>query len=69
MSTLKKPYFDKMISQVSTDFVSMIMIGERIIDGMKSETFKDIEVLQTMVEKESGKCQKSMVKNGSKKRR
>lgn len=66
LSTLKKPYFDHMIGQVTAYFVTLIMIGERIEDGLKNEQLKDIEALRTMVEKQSGNIYKKIQGNGRK---
>lgn len=38
LSTLKKSYFDLMIGQVTSDFATVTIIGERIKDGLKSKS-------------------------------
>lgn len=45
LSTLKNPYLNHMSSQVTADFSSPIMIGERIKDGLLKWELTDIEAL------------------------
>lgn len=40
-----------MIGQVSADYATLVMMGERIHDSLKSGKLVDIEALQTMVKK------------------
>lgn len=54
LSTLSKPYFNHVIGQTTTDFVTLIMIGERIEDCLESEKLTNIKPLQTMVKNNSG---------------
>lgn len=66
LSTLKKPYFDHMIGQVTADFATLIMIGERIEDSLKNGQLTDIEALRSIVEKQSGNNHKKIQGNGRK---
>ncbi|MCI97335.1 hypothetical protein A2U01_0118636, partial [Trifolium medium] len=36
MSTLQGPYYEKMIGSISSCFAYMVMIGERVEEGLKS---------------------------------
>lgn len=36
MGTLQEPYYNKMIGRISTGFVDLVIIGERIENGLKS---------------------------------
>src|SRR3954462_14544145 len=36
MATLQGPYYDKMVGSVSSGFSDLVVIGERIEDGIKS---------------------------------
>ncbi|XP_045802583.1 uncharacterized protein LOC123896210 [Trifolium pratense] len=40
MSTLQGPYYEKMIGSISSSFADMVMIGERVEEGLKSGKIK-----------------------------
>jgi len=49
IDNLKPPYYEKMISTQVTHFVSLILIGERIDKGIRSNKIMDAESLSSMV--------------------
>lgn len=49
-----------MIGQVTVILFTLLMFGERIEDGLKSDKLIDIEALQNMVEKQSGNSHKKV---------
>lgn len=63
--TPKNTFFDYMIGHVLLDFSILIMITEKIEDGLKSvKLTKKIEALQTMVEKQLGIIRKKVQVSG-----
>ena len=50
IDNLKPPYYKKMISAQVTHFVSLIPIGERIDEGIRSNKIVDPEALNSMIE-------------------
>ena len=48
----KPPYYEKMISTQVTHFASLIPIGERIDEGIRSKKIMDAESLSSMVEQQ-----------------
>ena len=49
---IKPPYYKKMINTQVTHFASLILIGERIDEGIKSKKVMDVESLNSMVEQQ-----------------
>ena len=49
IKNLKPPYYKKMINTQVTYFVSLIPIGERINEGIRSKKIMDPESLSSMV--------------------
>lgn len=47
MGTLQGLYFEKMISNSSTNFANMVTIGERVKSGLKSGKITDTAAHQT----------------------
>ena len=52
IDNLKPPYYEKMINTQVTHFASLILIGERIDEGIKSKKVMDVESLNSMVEQQ-----------------
>lgn len=52
MDTLQGSYFEKIIGSVSSSFYDLVMVGERIESGLKSEKIQDASSSRTS-EKES----------------
>lgn len=50
LSTLKIPYIEHMIRQVTANFSTFTIIGERIEDDLKNGKLTNIEALQTVLE-------------------
>ena len=50
IDNLKPPYYEKMISTKVTHFASLIPIGERIDEVIRSKKIMDTESLSSMVE-------------------
>ena len=50
IDNLKPPYYEKMINSQVTHFASLIPIGERIDEGIKSKKIVDTEALNSMIE-------------------
>ena len=77
IDNLKPPYYKKMISTQVAYFASLILIGERIDEGIKSKKIMDAESLSSMVEQQvkrmTGRTTKEadvhMVDNASKRPR
>ena len=49
INNLKPPYYEKMTSTEVTHFASLIPIGERIDEGIRSKKIMDLESLSSMV--------------------
>ena len=49
---IKPPYYKKMINTQVTHFVSLIPIGKRIDEGIRSKKNMDVESLSSMIEKQ-----------------
>ena len=52
IDNLKPPYYEKMINTQVTHFASLILIGERIDEGIKSKKVMDVESLNSTVEQQ-----------------
>ena len=52
IDNLKPPYYEKMISTQVTHFASLILIGERIDEGIRSMKIMDAKSLSSMVEQQ-----------------
>ena len=52
IDNLKPSYYEKMINTQVTHFTSLIPIGERIDEGIKSKKIMDAESLSSMVERQ-----------------
>ena len=52
IDNLKPPYYEKMIITQVTYFASLIPIGERIDEGIRSKKIMDAESLSSMVEQQ-----------------
>ena len=52
INNLKPPYYEKMISTQVTHFTSLILIGERIDEGIWSKKIMDAKSLSSMVEQQ-----------------
>ena len=52
IDNLKPPYYEKMISTQVTHFASLILIGERIDEGIRSKKIMDAKSLSSMVEQQ-----------------
>ena len=50
IDNLKPPYYEKMISAQVTHFTSLILIRERINEGIRSKKIVDPEALNSMIE-------------------
>ena len=53
IDNLKPAYYEKMISTQVTHFASLIPIGDRIEEGIRSKKIMDAESLSSMVEQQS----------------
>lgn len=62
--TPKNTFFDYMIGHALLDFSVLIMIREKIEDGLKSVKLTYIEALQTMIEKQLGIIRKKVEVSG-----
>lgn len=54
LSTLKEPYFSHLIGHTTSSYDELVIVGERVEDGMKSGKLIDIQALQSMLEQQSG---------------
>lgn len=54
LSTLKEPYFSHLIGHTISSYAELVIVGERVEDGMKSGKLIDIQALQSMLEQQSG---------------
>ena len=52
IDNLKPPYYEKMISIQVTHFASLILIGDRVDEGIRSKKIMDLESLSSMVEQQ-----------------
>ena len=52
IDNLKLAYYEKMISTQVTHFASLIPIGDRIEEGIRSKKIMDAESLSSMVEQQ-----------------
>jgi hypothetical protein len=51
MSTLKGVYYEKMIGGISSGFADMVIIGERVEEGLKNGKIASASNNQTVVNK------------------
>ena len=52
IDNFKSPYYEKMISTQVTHFASLILIGDRVDEGIRSKKIMDLESLSSMVEQQ-----------------
>jgi hypothetical protein len=54
LNTLKDPYYAHLIGHTTSSFADLVIVGERVEDGMKSGRLVDTHLLQTLTEQQSG---------------
>jgi len=54
LNTLKDPYYARLIGPTSSSFADLVIVGDRIEDGIKSGRLVYTHLLQTIVEQQSG---------------
>lgn len=53
LNTLKDPYYARLIGPTSSSFADLVIVGDRIEDGIKSGRLVYTHLLQTIVEQQS----------------
>ena len=56
INNLNPPYYEKMISAQVTHFASLILIGKRIDEGIRSKKIIDLDALNSMIEQQVKKA-------------
>jgi hypothetical protein len=54
LNTLKDPYYAHLIGHTTSSFADLVIVGERVEDGIKSGRLIDTHLLQTLMEQQSG---------------
>lgn len=54
LNTLKDPYYAHLIGHTTSSFSDLVIVGERVEDGVKSGRLIDTHLLQTLMEQQSG---------------
>lgn len=50
LNTLKDPYYSHLIGHTTSSFADLVIVGERVEDGVKSGRLVDIQALQSLLE-------------------
>lgn len=54
INTLKDPYYAHLIGHTTSSFADLVIVGERVEDGIKSGRLIDTHLLQSLMEQQSG---------------
>lgn len=50
LNTLKEPYYSHLLGYTGSGFADLVIVGERVEDGVKSGRLMDTQALQTLID-------------------
>lgn len=64
LNTMRKPYYSHLIGHTTSNFADLVIVGERVEDGIKSGQLIDVQALQSLIEQQTraGPSHKSIQK-------
>ena len=53
LNTLKEPYYSHLLGHTTSSFADLVIVGERVEDGIKTGKLIDVQALQSLIEQSS----------------